>query len=241
MLNSSFGTTFAGWLVAALTNSFLSQYFDLGALLLLGAGLQILAHVLRVWLPPFPLYAVAFFSAALGQAYQDTHANNVVFTVKGAHRRLGFIHAMYMAGCLIAPFAATGIASSGSSRWHFFYPAPVGLGMVNLLLVWVAFREWATMKQRAQSEEAATSRQSDTRIEMQKTLSATSVWLLSLFFFFDIGAVITASGKSLDSASMSRPRNPPRRNPLGCIPSYRDRRCERQLGTRRSSLLTLVA
>ncbi|KAL2851561.1 major facilitator superfamily domain-containing protein [Aspergillus pseudoustus] len=189
-----YGTTFAGWFVAALTNSYLSQYFNLAVLLLLGAALQILAHALRVWLPPFPLFAVTFFVAALGQAYQDTHANNFVATVQGAHRWLGFIHAMYMAGCLVAPFVATGVASSESSRWHFFYATPLGLGVLNLLLVWVAFREWATMKQSSQSEEATTSRQRDARTEMQKTLSTAGVWLISLFFFFFLGAVITAGG-----------------------------------------------
>ena len=144
---------------------------------------------------------MAFFFAALGQAYQDTHANNFVSTVKGAHRWLGFIHAMYMVGCLVAPFVATSVASSGSSHWHFFYATPIGLGVVNLLLVWVAFHEWATVKQSSQSEGAATSRQRDAQIEIQKTLSTIGVWLLSLFFFFYIGAVITAGGKSLHTDS----------------------------------------
>ncbi|KAL3467707.1 major facilitator superfamily domain-containing protein [Aspergillus heterothallicus] len=199
MVSIVYGTTFAGWLIAALTNSYLSQYFNLGILLLLGAALQILSHSLRVWLPPFALFAVAFCVAALGQAYQDTHANNFVATVKGAHRWLGFIHAMYMAGCLVAPFVATGVASSGESRWHYFYAFPLGLGVVNLILVWVAFREWATLKtstNNTQSEgvRVRMSRQSEARIEMQKTISSKGVWLLSLFFFFFLGAVITAGG-----------------------------------------------
>ncbi|KAJ0419869.1 major facilitator superfamily domain-containing protein [Aspergillus carlsbadensis] len=197
MVSIVYGTTFAGWFAAAITNSYLSQYLNLGILLLLGAALQILAHVLRVWLPPFPLFAVTFFVAALGQAYQDTHANNFVATVKGAHRWLGFIHAMYMAGCLVAPFIATGVASSGEHHWHFFYAAPVGLGVLNLGLVWVAFREWATFKQVVQAgtgEQPTVSRQKDARVEMQKTLSSGGVWLISLFFFFFLGAVITAGG-----------------------------------------------
>ncbi|KAL2808255.1 major facilitator superfamily domain-containing protein [Aspergillus granulosus] len=194
MVSILYGTTFAGWLVVALTNSYLSQYFDLGALLLLGAALQVVAHALRVWLPPFPLFAVTFCFAALGQAYQDTHANNFVATVNGAHRWLGFIHAMYMAGCLVGPFIATGVASSGASHWELFYAAPLGLGVVNLLLVWVAFREWASLKQITRSDEAGTSRRRDAKVEMQKTLSTAGVWLVSLFFFFFVGASITAGG-----------------------------------------------
>ncbi|GFF44480.1 bypass of stop codon protein 6, partial [Aspergillus udagawae] len=63
-----YGTTFCGWLLAALSNSHLCQYLDLGALLVLGALLQVLAHALRTWLPPFSLFAVTFFFASLGQA-----------------------------------------------------------------------------------------------------------------------------------------------------------------------------
>ncbi|KAL4976865.1 major facilitator superfamily domain-containing protein [Aspergillus desertorum] len=148
MVSIVYGTTFFGWFFAALTNSYLGQYFNIGILLLFGAALQILAHALRIWAPPFPVFTVTFFIAALGQAYQDTHANNFVATVKGAHRWLGFIHAMYMGGCLVGPFVSTAVASSGrTSHWELFYTTPLGMGVVNLVLVWVAFREWATMRQ----------------------------------------------------------------------------------------------
>ncbi|KAJ5925392.1 Major facilitator superfamily domain general substrate transporter [Penicillium verhagenii] len=135
-----YGVTFFGWFFAALSNSFIVRYLDLGALLSLGAALQILAHVLRTWLPPFPLYAVTFLLASLGQALNDTHANTFVSSQRGAHRWLGFIHAMYMAGCLSA------LAGKNALR------------------------------------------------EIKTTLSTPGVWLLSLFFFFFLGASITAGG-----------------------------------------------
>ncbi|KAL4807513.1 major facilitator superfamily domain-containing protein [Aspergillus unguis] len=196
MVSIVYGTTFAGWLLAALTNSLLSQYFAMGTLLILGAALQVLAHALRPWLPPFPLFAVTFFIAALGQAYQDTHANNFVATVKGAHRWLGFIHAMYMAGCLVGPFVSTAVASSGDvSRWELFYATPLGVGVLNLGLVGVAFREWITLKQAEQDgNEMSVSRQREATVEMKKTLSTPGVWLLSLYFFFFLGAAVTAGG-----------------------------------------------
>ncbi|KAL4864942.1 hypothetical protein BDV12DRAFT_158379 [Aspergillus spectabilis] len=196
MVSIVYGTTFCGWLFAALTNSYLGQYFNLGALLLIGAGLQVVAHALRIWAASFPLFAVTFFLAGLGQAYQDTHANNFVATVKGAHRWLGFIHAMYMGGCLVAPFVATAVASSGgSSHWQLFYTTPLGMGVLNLVLTCVAFREWVNMKQPDQNGTAvAISRQREARVEMQKTLSTPAVWLVSLYFFFFLGAAITAGG-----------------------------------------------
>ncbi|PWY73052.1 MFS transporter, partial [Aspergillus heteromorphus CBS 117.55] len=180
-----YASTLIGWLLAALTNSSLCQYLGLGAMLALGAGLQVLTHALRAWLPPFPLYAVTFFLASLGQAYNDTHANTYVASVKAAHRWLGFIHAMYMAGCLVGPLIATAVASAGdSSQWNLFYVVPLSLGLANLTLVLVAFRDRMTIA----SAPAAAARQSNTFLsrrsraiqEMKDTLRVPAVWLTSL-------------------------------------------------------------
>ncbi|KAG2421908.1 hypothetical protein HFD88_005884 [Aspergillus terreus] len=192
-----YGTTFGGWLIAALSNNYLSQYFQLGVFLVLGAVLQVLSHALRAWLPPFPLFAVAFFFASLGQAYQDTYANTFVASVKAAHRWLGFIHAMYMAGCLVGPFVATAVASGDAeSRWNLFYTAPLGLGVLNALLALVAFRDLIGLR-RPNTDEAtvtAESRKHGALREMKTTVSSLSVWMVSLYFFFFLGASITAGG-----------------------------------------------
>ncbi|KAA8648091.1 putative MFS transporter [Aspergillus tanneri] len=189
-----YGTTFAGWFVAALSNSHLGQYLHLGVFLVLGAAMQVLAHALRTWMPPFGLFAVTFFFAALGQAYQDTYANTFVASVKAAHRWLGFIHAMYMAGCLVGPFVSTAVASAGTqSRWNLFYTAPLGLGVVNLVLVLVAFRDSLAFKHGVNTGQEARSGKIALQ-EIWQTLSLPSVWVLSLYFFFFLGAVITAGG-----------------------------------------------
>ncbi|KAJ5604364.1 MFS transporter, partial [Penicillium lagena] len=198
VVTAVYGTTFVGWLVAALTNTLLSQYLDLGAMLILGVCFQILAHALRSWQPPFPLFVVTFFFASLGQAYQDTHANTFVASVHGAHRWLGFIHAMYMAGCLVAPFMATAVASASSStRWALFYTAPLSLGCVNLMLASIAFYELVRARKGRQNAVPATSNTSRSQTalsEIRRILLNPAVWLLSLFFFFFLGAGITAGG-----------------------------------------------
>lgn len=200
-LRNSYGTTFFGWLLTALTNSFLCQYLDLGAMLTIGASLQLLSHALRAWFPPFPLYAVTFFIASLGQAFQDTHANTYVSSVKGAHRWLGFIHAMYMLGCLVGPFVATAVASTTpGSRWSFFYLFPLGLCIINLTTVSVAFRESIrlhrnTIDRDSPSSSVQPSRGKSAIKELQQTLRIPGVWLLSMYFFFFLGTAITAGGR----------------------------------------------
>lgn len=197
----SFATSFAGWFCAAISNTHLSQHLDLGAMLLLGAVLQTIAQVLRSWpTPPFALYAVTFWIASLGQAFQDTHANTFVASrakTESTHRWLGFIHAMYMAGVFVAPFGSASIAAASSpSPWYFFYTAPLGLGVVNMALVVAAFWDTVAIRSsRAVSMEGTPGETSKGAMDMiRDALSRRSVWILSLFYFFYLGAVITAGG-----------------------------------------------
>lgn len=174
-------------------------------MLFLGAALQVAGHALRAWRPPFGLYAVTFWLASLGQAFQDTHGNTFVAGTKGSNRWLSLIHAMYMAGCLCGPFVATAVASAGEeSHWYLFYCFPLGLGVANLTLVFVAFRDTfglvrkqpAVGEVRADAELASPdSPEKDTAMTLIKdTLKTRSMWLLSLFFFCFLGATLTASG-----------------------------------------------
>jgi fucose permease len=136
---------------------------------------------------------VTFFLASLGQAYNDTHANTFVSSLNGAHRYLGFIHAMYMAGCLVGPFVATGIASANvDSKWYLFYLFPLAVGVVNLGLLGFSFRDcMAKVVLRREVEGKSAWK------EIKDTLSTPGVWLVSLFFFFFLGATITAGGMCL--------------------------------------------
>jgi fucose permease len=207
MIGVIYACSFAGWFIAAVTNSHLMQYLDLGAMLLLGAVLQLLAQALRVWLPPFALFAISFGTVSLGQAFQDTHANTFVSAVKDAHRWLGLIHAMYMAGCLVGPLVATAIAATvGRSDWTMFYYVPLGIQTINALITAFAFRD--TLRINTSASTATESGRADSKNdkanqEVKQTLSTPGVWLLSLFFFCFLGMVLTASGRWCSSFERS--------------------------------------
>lgn len=141
------------------------------------------------------MYAVTFFLASLGQAYNDTHANTFVSALNGAHRWLGFIHAMYMAGCLVGPFVATGVASANvDSKWYLFYLFPLGVGVMNLVFVGVSFRDRMVTPTVLRGQRRGMTASNSALKEIKDTLSTPGVWLLSLFFFFFLGASITAGG-----------------------------------------------
>jgi fucose permease len=205
MFEPSYAAQFAGWLFAAVSNTHLCQYLGLGSMLALGAVFQIISHALRAWMPPFGLFVTTFFLVSIGQAYNDSHANTFAASIKGAHRWLAIIHASYMAGCLIGPFVATGVATAGTnSQWYLFYTFPTSIGCVNLALILWAFRDSMRVEPHPRATDdtseardtaaGETSKNKDAIRLIADILSGRNVWLLGMFYFFYIGSQITMSG-----------------------------------------------
>ncbi len=181
----SYAASFVGWLLAAAMNDHMLEFLDTGAILSIGAFLQLFSNILRFWSPPFGLFATTFFMASLGMAFQDSHSNTFVSTVNDAHRWLGFIHALYALGALVSPFVATPVASSMQSKWSVFYLFLVGLGVINNVGVLLAFCESIRVLPRALSaseDDHAPGRSVKALRGMAKTLQLRVVWILSLFF-----------------------------------------------------------
>jgi fucose permease len=164
--------------------------------------------------PPYPLFAITFFISSLAQAFQDAEANTFVSSVHASHRWLGVIHAMYGLGLLIAPPIATVIASNTTGKqWAMYYAFPLGAGVLNVLLVFVAFYTLDNTRageQEAQSQQVISGAEATrpgrvrrVKEEMLETLKVKSIWLLSLFYFCYLGFVITNSGNENRCTSIS--------------------------------------
>ncbi|KAF2438030.1 MFS general substrate transporter [Karstenula rhodostoma CBS 690.94] len=193
-----YAASFVGWLLAAATNTHLTHHLQLGAILTIGAVLQLAAHLLRFWTPPFGLYVFTFFLQAAGMGYQDSHSNSYVASIQGSHRWLGFIHAMYALGCLVAPFVATALAARAGERWPLFYLFLVGIGSINIIAVLVFFRDSLKVQDGVSSSdtvlEEGHGRGNSASRDILDTLKSPPVYILSTFYFFMLGMGITAGG-----------------------------------------------
>lgn len=219
----------------------------------MGAALQLLAQCLRPWgggdndnnnnnVGPFffPLFCVTFFVQSLGMAYQDSHANTFVSGLPNVpHRWLGFIHACYALGCLVGPLIATGFATSTNippgaaattaatgvvEGWRRVYFVLIGIGVVNMAGVVVAFKDslWGDSSSRlpaypTTTENSPQQRQPQRPNKRRKTRAAfqelailfrsRALWLLSLFYFFNFGALLTAGGWVVEFLTTSKTDN----------------------------------
>jgi len=201
-----FVTAFLGWLTTAVINPYVTSVLGRGGALVLGAALQLLGQCLRFWTPPFGLFCVTFYIVALGVAFQDSHANTFVSTVKSAHRWLGVVHASYGFGCLVGPLVATAIASSGPNRWQLFYLCLVGFSTFNLGGVIFAF--WAEVLKLGvtdeNQEQGLSERRKSAVGDLKTAMKLKSVWLLAIFFFFFLSVAITAGGWIVEYLTTAR-------------------------------------
>ncbi|KAI2641859.1 MFS general substrate transporter [Hypomontagnella submonticulosa] len=200
-----YGTTFIGWLLAAVTNPILTAHLTLGQLLAIGAALQLLAHCLRPW-SPLPLFCITFFVQSLGMAYQDSHSNTFVSGLKNVpHRWLSFIHACYALGCFIGPLIATAIATNTNATdgWKRVYFVLIGICVLNVAGVMVAFRDtlWSRLHHADGATTTTNTNSSSSNhknraamVGMARLMRSKPLWLLSLFYFFSLGAGFTAGG-----------------------------------------------
>lgn len=119
--------------------------------------------------------------------------------MKTAHQYLGLIHAMYGVGCTLGPLIATAVASN-TNRWNFFYFVMIGLNLPNVVLVGLCFREMlfkrpvleSTAKDGGPQQQESTARKATHA--MVASLKNYSMWIISLFFFFYLGAAISIGG-----------------------------------------------
>ncbi|KAJ8132971.1 hypothetical protein O1611_g650 [Lasiodiplodia mahajangana] len=193
-----YGTTFAGWVLAAATNPILTAQLTLGQLLLIGAVLQLIAQALRPW-SPLAVFCVSFLFQSLGMAYQDAHSNTFVSNLNNVpHRWLSFIHACYALGTFIGPLIATAIANSPNSSaidgWKRVYFVLIGVSVLNVAGVMMAFRDTLYSRLHAKGESRGQKRSQLALVAMVRLLKSKTLWLLSMFYFFELGATFTAGG-----------------------------------------------
>lgn len=167
---------------------------------------------------------MTFMLIALGQAYQDSFSNTFVASLPVAHRWLGFIHAMYALGCLTGPLIATPVASNTQWYLTYAVEAGLGainLAFVLIAFGGDILKERKTQLTERREEEGTELREArDSRTgstvltapateesnnnawarnqqafqEIKQALRLRSVWLLSMFYFFYLGASVTVSG-----------------------------------------------
>nr|XP_018265730.1 uncharacterized protein I303_02102 [Kwoniella dejecticola CBS 10117]OBR87888.1 hypothetical protein I303_02102 [Kwoniella dejecticola CBS 10117] len=131
---------FVGFMTSGITNVYISDAFGFGIAAPFGAAMQGVAYVLICWGCPFPLFVIAYVFNGFGLGLQDAQVNSLVTRLENSSTKMFLMHAMYGFGATVSPFVSTAFVQHVPSRVYLYFAASLGLALVTVLALVVAFR-----------------------------------------------------------------------------------------------------
>lgn len=107
---------------------------------------------------------------------------------------VSFTYAKYNAVCLIELLISVAVISVGKvSQWQLIYTFPCGRKILDLCLTFVTFKDFMLLQCNFVDHNNNVTKKEKAAQCLQKTKATPSLSMLSLFFFFYLGAGVTSS------------------------------------------------
>ncbi|KAI1792715.1 MFS general substrate transporter [Ganoderma leucocontextum] len=184
-----------GYITGAFANIWLTDRFGLGKNSSKGALCQMFAYGIVIPAGPFPLMCFAFMISGFGMSLQNAHCNGFVASSGGnIATKIGFLHASYGFGALVAPLVSTQFAVQ--KHWSYHYLVSAMLALLNCAAQWWAFRG---RRQEEVLAEAGVSSdpQALSSNKYKQMFGIRELHLLSLFSLVYVGTEVTLGGWSV--------------------------------------------
>lgn len=111
-----------GYTVSALLNNSIHLRFGQRGVAFIAPGCHILAYIVIAVHPPYPVLVVIFMVAGFGNGLADAAWNAWIGNMANPNEVLGFLHASYGLGAVLAPLIATTMITKGNKLpWYYFY------------------------------------------------------------------------------------------------------------------------
>ncbi|WVW78708.1 hypothetical protein I302_100668 [Kwoniella bestiolae CBS 10118] len=131
---------FAGFMIAGLSNVYISDTFGFGIAAPFGAVMQGLAYTLICWGSPFPLFVIAYIFNGFGLGLQNAQVNSLVTRLKGSPTKMFLMHAMYGVGATVSPFVSTLFVQRLPNRVYYYFAVSLGLALMTALSLIAVFQ-----------------------------------------------------------------------------------------------------
>lgn len=116
-----FLTPFFGYNIAAILNNAIHLKFGQRGVAFLGPLCHLIAYVVIALHPPYPVLAVFFAFAGLGNGIEDSAWNAWLGAMANANEILGFLHGLYGIGATVAPLISTALVTKAGVPWYYWY------------------------------------------------------------------------------------------------------------------------
>lgn len=133
-------TNFAGCMIGAVLNIWLTDRLGFGLVTPLAALSQAIAFLLAGTGAPFGVFLVAFLFNGFGLSIQDAQVNNLTTRLPNPAVLMSFVQASFSGGATVAPFLATAFAQHLPRRSYLYFLVAMGVALIATLILVVAFK-----------------------------------------------------------------------------------------------------
>ncbi|KAL6706524.1 hypothetical protein ACN47E_005463 [Coniothyrium glycines] len=184
-----------GYTLSALLNNSIHLRFGQRGVAVIAPSCHLIAYIVIAVHPPYPVLVVIFMIAGFGNGLADAAWNAWIGNMANPNEVLGFLHAFYGVGAVLAPLIATTMITKGNRLpWYYFYYVMIGMAVIELVTSTAAF--W---KATAQVFRALNPRTTDTKDNRMKEAllrmpNARVTWLCAMFLLGYVGVEVALGG-----------------------------------------------
>ncbi|KAH7095640.1 major facilitator superfamily domain-containing protein [Paraphoma chrysanthemicola] len=185
-----------GYTVSALLNNSIHLKFGQRGVAIIAPTCHLIAYVVIAVHPPYPVLVVIFMLAGFGNGLADAAWNAWIGNMANPNEVLGFLHAFYGVGAVLAPLIATTMITKGQRLpWYYFYYVMIAMAVIELATSATCFWSSTGAVFRAANPRTSNSK-GDNRMKeaLIRLPHARVTWLCSIFLLGYVGIEVALGG-----------------------------------------------
>lgn len=191
-----FLSPFVGYTLSAILNNWIHTRFGQRGIAALCSGCHLVAYTIACLHPPYPVLVVVYMLAGFGNGIGDAAWNAWVGAMANANEVLGFLHACYGLGGVLAPLVATAMITRLGSPWYEFYYVMVAVAAVEaaalLSTFWAA--TGAVFREAHPRQPGGREGKSRMHEALAQRPAARVSWLCAMFLLCYVGVEVALGG-----------------------------------------------
>lgn len=191
-VSTLFVVPFAGYLAAALLNSWIHLTAGQRGIAFLGPFCRLIGYVPMALHPSaFPILPIAMLFTGFGNGINDSAWNAWVGNLRSTNELLGLIHGSYGFGGIIAPLLASSMVAKLDLQWYTYYYVMIGISILELFICTGSF--W-TATGAAYRQKHKIGDEGREPVSTSTVLRKPIPWIVAMFLFGYVGVEVCLAG-----------------------------------------------
>ncbi|KAH8731059.1 major facilitator superfamily domain-containing protein [Phaeosphaeriaceae sp. PMI808] len=190
-----FLSPFVGYAASALLNNTIHLKYGQRGVAMMAPTCHLIAYIVIAVHPPYPVLVVIFMLAGFGNGLADAAWNAWIGNMANPNEVLGFLHAFYGLGAVLAPLVATTMITKGSRLpWYCFYYVMIGMAVIELVTGSTAFWRETGAIFRADNPRTTSTKDNRMKEALIRLPHARVTWLCAIFLLGYVGIEVALGG-----------------------------------------------